>query len=203
MAWAGASRASHPADRDYIYLRSMLSEWLLLGFVLGGVRLYGGSVAAVLGRRWRSPGDVARDLAIGLAFWMVDLVVTSTLGSLGPHGGDNSAILFLLPHGPAETALWMLLSLTAGICEEAVYRGYLQRQCLALTNQVVPAIMLPALAFGLVHLYQGWERAAVIACGGILSGLLAHWRRSVRPGMIAHAFQDGTAPLLLRLVRHG
>ena len=198
-AWTGASLAANPAARTYIYMRTILTEWLLLAFVLAGVRLSGGSVSAVLGQRWQSMREVARDIAIGLAFWMVSLVVTSTLGTLGPHGRDNNVIAFLLPHRWLEAALWMLLSITAGVCEEAVYRGYLQRQCLALTKHVLPAILLPALAFGLVHLYQGWERAAVIGCEGVLSGVLVHWGGSVRPAMIAHAWQDGTAPLLLRL----
>ena len=33
-------------------------------------------------------------------------------------------------------------------------------------------------------------RAVQIAVLGALSGILTHWRRSVRPGMIAHALQD-------------
>ncbi|MEP6716786.1 MAG: CPBP family intramembrane glutamic endopeptidase [Terriglobia bacterium] len=202
MAWAGAGRSVHPVARVDLYERTILLELLLLGVVLLGVRFYGGPVDAVLGPRWRSPLQLARDVAIGLGFWAVNLTVTSTLGSLGPHGGDNSAVAFLIPHGGLEAALWVLVSLTAGICEEAVYRGYLQRQCLAFTQHVAPAILLPALAFALVHLYQGWERAAVIGCGGVLSGALAHWRRSVRPGMIAHVWQDATAPLLMKLVGH-
>jgi membrane protease YdiL (CAAX protease family) len=33
---------------------------------------------------------------------------------------------------------------------------------------------------------------------GMLFGLLAHFRRSLRPGMIAHAFHDGIMGLALR-----
>lgn len=203
MAWDSATRAAPAGPRIDLYLRTILREVLLLGFVLAGVRLYGGPLAVVWGARWRSMAQLRRDLAIGLCFWAVALAVTSTLGSFGRHGGDNSAVAFLIPHGYTEGALWILVSLSAGICEEAVYRGYLQRQCIALTKHVAPGILLPALAFGSVHLYQGWERAAVICCGGILSGVLTHWRGSVRPAMIAHALQDGSAPLLLKLVSHG
>jgi len=33
---------------------------------------------------------------------------------------------------------------------------------------------------------------------GSLLGLLAYWRRSLRPGMIAHAMQDGLVGLFAR-----
>jgi len=32
----------------------------------------------------------------------------------------------ILPHGGTEITLWIALSVTAGICEETVFRGYLQ-----------------------------------------------------------------------------
>jgi hypothetical protein len=38
----------------------------------------------------------------------------------------------------------------------------------------------------------------VIAVYGCLFGLLALWRRSLRPGMMTHALQDGLAGLLAR-----
>ena len=92
--------------------------------------------------------------------------------------------------GRIEIALWVGLSLTAGICEEAIYRGYLQKQFVALTRSVPAGIILSALAFGSAHSYQGSKRVLMISVMGAMSGILAHWSRSVRPGMIAHALQD-------------
>lgn len=89
-------------------------------------------------------------------------------------------------------------SLTAGICEEAVYRGYLQKQFTALTKSLPAGIILSALAFGAAHSYQGFARASLIAFMGAMGGILAHWCRSVRPGMIAHALQD----VLGGLIKH-
>ena len=98
--------------------------------------------------------------------------------------------------------LWVAVSITAGICEEAVYRGYFQRQFTALTHSVLGGILISAVAFGAVHAYQGLQRASVIGAAAILSGLLAHWRGTVRPGMFAHTLQDAIAPSLLKLMRH-
>ena len=89
-----------------------------------------------------------------------------------------------------EKELWVVLSITAGICEEAIYRGYLQRQFMALTKSVPLGIVFSALVFGAAHSYQGLAQAMLIGTLGAMGGTLAYWRRSVRPGMIAHVLQD-------------
>lgn len=187
-------------NRVRMYERTMLTEWLGFAFVLFGVWLAGSSFATVVGERWRSIRDVLRDLGLGVAFSIVSTIV---LSMFGPHGGgDQRAIQFLLPHGRQEMALWVALSVTAGICEEALYRGYLQRQFMALTKNIPAGILLSAVAFGLAHSYQGWARAATIAVEGAMLGAMAHWCRSVRPGMIAHAWKDAWAPLLMGAMKH-
>jgi hypothetical protein len=92
-------------------------------------------------------------------------------------------------------------AITAGVCEKAIYRGYLQRQITALTRSVPPGIFLSA-AFGAAHAYQGLQRASVIATSALLFGLIAQWRRTVHPGMIAHGLQDAVAPLPVKLMHH-
>jgi uncharacterized protein len=184
---ADQMRAMLNPDRVKIYERTILSEWLVLGLVLVGVWLNGSSLFAVLGDRWRSGRQFLRDVGIGLLFLIASIMVTSIVGS---HGSmDDKATHFLLPQGKVEIALWVVLSITAGICEEAVYRGYLQKQFMALTKSVPAGIFFPALAFGVAHSYQGWARASLIGVMGAMSGILAYWCRSVRPGMIAHTLQ--------------
>jgi uncharacterized protein len=95
--------------------------------------------------------------------------------------------------------VWILLSLSAGMCEEALYRGYLQRQFIAVARNVPAGILLSGALFGLAHSYQGFGQVLQIAVLGVMSGVLAHWCKSVRPGMIAHALQDVMGGLL----RHG
>jgi membrane protease YdiL (CAAX protease family) len=183
-------------DRIILYERTIMFEWLVLGLVLVGVWLSGSSLLTVLGDRWRSARQFLRDVGIGLLFLIVTILVTSIVGS---HGGTgDKATQFLLPQGGRELALWIVLSITAGICEEAVYRGYLQKQFMALTRSVPAGIVLSALAFGAAHSYQGFARASLIGVMGAMGGILAYWCRSVRPGIIAHALQD----VLGGFVRH-
>jgi len=83
-----------------------------------------------------------------------------------------------------------MMSITAGFCEELVYRGYLQRQFLVLTGSVALAVLAQAVLFGAGHWYQGVKMVIVITVLGVLFGVFARWRKSLRPGMIAHAWGD-------------
>jgi uncharacterized protein len=193
LAFRGWFQAEHlrtipNPDRIHLYYRTILFELLTLALVLVGVWLHGSSLLTVMGDRWRSMSQFLRHVGIAILFLIATIAFTSIAGSHGSAG--DQATQFLLPQGRTEIALWVLLSITAGICEEAVYRGYLQKQFIALTRSVPAGIILSALAFGLAHSYQGFARATMIGAMGAMAGVLAYWCKSVRPGMIAHALQD-------------
>lgn len=201
LAYWGKVRTDHvrtllDPDRVSIYGRTIFFEWLVLALVIAGVWLHGSSVLTVLGERWRSARQVLVDIGIAVLFLIGSSIVISMISSHG--GGDDSATQFILPHGNVEMALWVVLSITAGFCEEAVYRGYLQRQFMAWTRNVPAGILLSAAAFGVSHSYQGFRHAFNIGLLGVMGGMLAYWRKSVRPGMISHALQD----VLGGLIRH-
>jgi membrane protease YdiL (CAAX protease family) len=190
MVRAGQVRALVNPDRFSIYTRTIFFEWLVLGLVLAGVWLHGSSIWTVLGERWRSIKQFLLDIAIGVAFMMVSVPAASLLGSLLPGGGNEKASQFILPQGRTELVLWVALSISAGICEEAVYRGYFLRQFTALTKSTPAGIVLAGVLFGAAHSYLGLSQAIQIAFLGTMTGILATWRRTVRPGMIAHTVQD-------------
>jgi membrane protease YdiL (CAAX protease family) len=110
----------------------------------------------------------------------------------------NEAVRNLIPRSSTQVILFLTLTLTAGFCEEVIYRGYLQRQFSALTQCAAGGIVLQALTFGVGHTYQGWRFVLIISVIGIMFGLLARRCRSLRPGMMAHFLQDGVGGLLAR-----
>jgi membrane protease YdiL (CAAX protease family) len=173
-----------------IYLSLIVAEWALLRFVVaGGLRRTGTRLRDLLGERWSSWKDVARDVVIALAVWAVwGLGEMLAARWLGPDTAKD--ISALLPRGPAEIAAWVGLSLTAGFCEEAIFRGYLQTQFRALTGSALVAVLLQAVIFGVSHGYQGLRNVIVITVLGALYGALALWRRSLKPGIILHAWTD-------------
>ena len=208
LVWRGAIRFQqlHSAadlNRLQMYERTILTQWLGFAFVIFGVWLAGSPLATVLGERWRSAGQVLRDIGIGVGFAILSTLPLSVIGQLlgGTHAADGVACL-TPPHGGVEMTMWIALSATAGICEETLFRGYLQRQFMALTQNVPAGILLSAAAFGAAHSYQGWPQAFVIGLEGALLGAMTYWRKSVRPGMIAHAWKDAMAPILMSAMRH-
>ena len=143
----------------------------------------------LVGGRWSNRKDVLLDIGIAVGFWIVVTAVAVFMDFvLGPSHLES--VGFLNPRGVAEVTLWVMMSLSAGFCEELVYRGYLQRQFLALTSSITVAVLVQAVLFGIAHWYQGMKMMIIITVLGMLLGILAHWRQSLRPGMIAHAWGD-------------
>jgi len=198
--YSNHARAGLGTSRSHLYMRTIAFECAFLAVVALGLWLRGSSLQSIFGERWRSVGPMLRDLGTGVALWFVAIIVVSVLS--GHSGPADGTIAFLLPQTPTEMTLWVMVSVVAGISEEAIYRGYLQRQFTALTQSVPAGVLISAAIFGAVHAYQGWSRAIVIAISAILFGAMAHWRGTLRPGMFAHGLQDAIAPLLMKLLRH-
>ena len=198
-AYQGAPQTAHAAPRPSVfalYLPLLVSEWLMFWYVWArGLRPAGVPLRELIGARWRGPADVLRDLALGVLLWGAWRAIE--LAWNAASGTDTArSVAVLLPRGLAEGVLWSALACTAGFVEEVVYRGYLQRQFAAWTQRPALALVLQALVFGLSHGYQGVAACARIAVFGLLFGLVARWRRSLAPGMMAHALTDLVAGLL-------
>lgn len=185
---SGELTESH-ADVIPIYLSVMFLNWLLVYFVWRGMRRRGRTFLSVIRGRWTKASEVLRDAGIALGFWGGLLAVGWALETLLGPGGEKSLDL-LLPRTPGEVILWLANSVSAGFCEEFVFRGYVQRQLLAWTSQAWLSILGQGVIFGLMHAYQGWRPVLRICAIGILFGVLAAWRKSLRPGMIAHGWYD-------------
>lgn len=181
--------------RAFGYVLVIIFEWVVVAFIWFGARQRGVRIADLAGGSWARPLDILRDFLIAIAFLVV---AAGVLGGLDYFlkTAPNQATRNLLPQGPVEIVLFLATSLTAGFCEELIYRGYLQRQFTALTDAVTGGIALQAIVFALSHGYQGWKYVLLITVLAMMLGLLAHWRRSLRPGMIAHALQDGVTGIV-------
>ena len=188
------------------YLATMALEWALVAYVAWGVRKQNVKVRELIGGRWGSPEDAILDVAIAAGFWILAIVVLSALGfAFGLSGKSNletakKSLEFLVPRTGLELGLWVALSATAGFAEEIIYRGYLQRQFAALAGNVYLGLLASALLFGLSHGYEGPKRMVIIAVYGAMFGLVAKLRRSLRPGMMAHAWHDAATGVALYLI---
>jgi uncharacterized protein len=139
------------------------------------------------GGRWRSVRAVFLDIVLAFGIWIlwrgISFLWVRWLGT-----GHAACISPLAPRGIAEAMLWVLLSISAGISE--------QRQLTAFTGRTSVVLFLQVAVFGIAHGYQGVRSCLTIAIYGALFTLLALWRKSLRPGMIAHAWTDIVGGLL-------
>lgn len=95
----------------------------------------------------------------------------------------------LLPHTPAERKLFWLVSLTAGVCEEIFYRGFLTWY-LAVWIGLVPAVFVSAIIFGFGHIYLGLAHVPRTALVGLVMAGVALGSASLWPAMLLHAAID-------------
>ncbi|HLH08171.1 MAG TPA: type II CAAX endopeptidase family protein [Terriglobales bacterium] len=210
FSMGGAKTQPHAAKHAglvYFYVITMIFEWIIVGYIAWGIRRKRRvGFSELVGGRWSTPEAALLDVAIAVGFWIVSAMVLAGLGYA--MGMANNAkvhemkrqIDFLIPHSTLETVIWILVAVTAGFCEEIIFRGYLQRQLGAIASSIWIGILAQGIVFGLSHGYEGAGRMVLIAVYGVMFGLLAYWRKSLRPGMMAHFMQDSIAGIGARFV---
>ncbi len=112
--------------------------------------------------------------------------------------------MLLQPTTPAETATWSLLvSPTAGFCEEVVFRSMLVPFAIRETGDLWLGVAAASFAFGVVHFPQGLTGVfAITAMGAILAiGLI--FTGSIWPSIVAHALYNMAVPFLFRVDDEG
>ena len=204
----GGSRGVHPLGVDKIaqYLWTMSWEWLLTAFVYLGVRKRI-TLRELIGGRRANVEDVLIDLVVASAFWLAAIAVLGVgaklmhLDEAGRFDSMRRQLGFLIPDTTLELLIWFSVSATAGISEEIIFRGYLQRQFAGITRSIVAGVLISAVIFGAAHGYEGGPRMILIGIYGLMFGLLAWWRKSLRPGMIAHAWHDAFSGAVLHLLK--
>jgi len=209
FASLNGTRAHHPlAEHSKLpqYFWGMTWEWILFLLTWLGIRKRI-SLRELVGGRWASTEDFLLDVAYAGVFWICALIVLGLgaklmhLDQAGKIESMRKQLGFLTPGTRLELAIWFGMSATAGFCEEIIFRGYLQRQFAAITNSLFAGMLLSAAVFGAAHGYEGIPRMVLIGIYGLMFGLLAWWRGSLRPGMIAHAWHDAFSGAVLRMLR--
>ena len=136
----------------------------------------------------RSLGQLGFGLETGTGFWIglaltvvacgvligQAIVMRRTPERLQSMAKGLEPVKELLPHTDREARGYAALSITAGICEEIIYRGYLMLYITSVLaiEAMWPAALLSSLGFGLGHTYQGPKGVLkVILLGLVFAGL--------------------------------
>ena len=153
-------------DRFSLYASTIAFQWL--------------AVAVVAWRSW-ARGVSLDELGLvvhgPLRILIASIVGAATLGGLqwlnlrrmGRSSGKTRDFMQalaerILPQSPAELLPYLGLAITAGLCEEFLYRGFAMAALSRAGLPVWGVVLLSSVLFGLAHLYQGR--------GGLLSTLV-------------------------------
>ena len=162
------------AGRIALYFSTILFQWMAVAIVAWRVYARGLS-REELGLAWRNGEElillgVAGAIALGLLHWW-------NLWRIGKRVDRQPSQLRavaerILPHSGVEIVPYACLALTAGLCEEFLYRGFAMA---ALFRAGLPGwsvVILSAILFGLAHLYQGRSGVAgTILLGAVFGGV--------------------------------
>ena len=228
MSIAGAAELTGPhavINRMQTYTLTASTELGMLAWVYFGLRLRKVPFRSLFGSISGNLPSVAADFGLATLFWIGSLFTLATIGvfwtlteavikhrplitpgkQLTPDPTQQQTIHTLTQLAPSngrEVAAWICLCLIAGVAEEVVFRGYLHRQFTAWARGAVAVgVVGSALFFGAAHGYQGARSMVLLAVFGVLFSLLALFRRSLRPGIFAHAWHDLFAGLVLAFLK--
>ncbi len=199
--------AHHALSQHHIpqYLATLAWEWILAALVALG-HPHAQDSAAPASRR--APTHVARmERRSRHRRRFLDRVHDYSRGlgavlRLAHLSTPQKALAQLAPQNALELLLWVILSISAGICEELTFRGYLLQQFSRASGKIWIGVLASSLLFGIAHGYEGVSGMIAITLYGALFCILAIKRGSLRPGMMAHAWQDIFSGIALMVLKH-
>jgi membrane protease YdiL (CAAX protease family) len=192
-------------DRLTLYASTIAFQWAAAGVIL-----------------WRAAAHGIRPEQLGLsvprpALTISLLVLLSALllanqvfsvnrlasRSLDPRGLLSQLASKVFPQDNLERLAFVALVSTVALCEEVIYRGFIQFIFQDATRgAVLLGILFSAVFFALAHSYQGRRGLLSTFVVGLLFGAVRSWTGSLIPTISAHFVADLTvgflAPIRLR-----
>jgi len=101
-----------------------------------------------------------------------------------------------IPNNVTEFISFILIAFTAGICEELLYRGWLQNLLAYGTGSVWIGFILGAVIFGFGHAYQGKMGMVQTGIIGLIFGVVFIFTKSLMASQILHIIVDAVNGLV-------
>ena len=192
-----------PGIRARRYREIAAGEWL---FALAAVAIWAAyarpwsALSLAMPQGWRLALGAGLDLAaLALILLQVRSVARLSAEQRTAARPKLASLGFMLPRTGPEYRWFVIVSATAGFCEELLYRGYLPwlfMPWLGKTGGMALAVIL----FGIGHAYQGRKGAVKATLAGAVLAAIVLATRSLVPAMVLHALIDvagGTVGYLL------
>ena len=179
-------------DRILLYLSSIATQWIVTAIIAWRALARGYSFPA-LGLKFSPLPDllivgIFGGALLGLAHWFNLRRISRSKNPAAERIKSLAEKIF--PHDGREAAVFSSLAITAGICEEFLYRGFVFG---ALTHISIPAwavLVISSIMFGLAHAYQGRSGIVGTLILGMVFGLVRILYDSLIPVVFWHAAVD-------------
>ena len=186
-----AVEAGTPGARRAAYRETIFSLWMFAALAAAAALEHGHSAAALRLLPPTGPGLVISLVAIVV---VVGLFVVQGRQAARPEGlaavrKAIAPLAWFLPQDRADRALFRPLSITAGITEEWLFRGWLLAVLTPLAG-VGGAIAASTVLFGLAHAYQGVGGIVKTGLVGLFFAGLAWATGSLWAPILLHAVVD-------------
>ena len=184
-------------DKIVLYGSTIAFQWILLGAVAWRVEARGLTAAELgLGR------SISSELLL-LSFTGAALLGAFqwfNLRRLGHMTGRVPEFMRklaerLFPNKPVELAPFCALAVTAGVCEEFLYRGFAMAALRHAGIATWGVVVISSVLFGLAHTYQGKNGIVGTTVMGFVFGIASLAFQSLIPVMVWHAAVDLVAGL--------
>jgi membrane protease YdiL (CAAX protease family) len=183
------------AERISLYASTIVFQWLAAGVAAWRAWAHGFS-AAQMGLStagvWRSCVVAIVGGGILATLQWFNLRRMGRMGEKAPVR-LRSLAQRILPQSTRERLPFFALAMTAGVCEEFLYRGFAM---VALTRSGLPlwtAVVISSILFGVAHLYQGRSGLLGTTLLGLVLGATRVLSGSLFPVMAWHAAVDVVA----------
>jgi membrane protease YdiL (CAAX protease family) len=202
VSWPRAKarlEAGEPGTRRKLYRNAILTQWIAVAIVaVLWIAFHRPATALYL----HLPGGARLVFSIGLIIGVVAIFAIQHVSVLRASSEVRVALrpklgyaTSILPRTADEYRWFLPLAMTAGICEEILYRGYVIWLLSALIG-LWPAAVASVVLFGIAHAYLGTTGVVRATLVGALLALLVVVLRSLFPVMIIHAVVDLAAGML-------
>jgi len=192
--------STEPRKKILFYRKIVAASWvcaIVATLAIGLIPVF--VIHKVLGEiAWLDAGSRGGMLLEGIAVGMLIAILLPAVLALTSEKIRAKAakaarkLAYLLPSTKDERRWWWVVCITAGICEEVVYRGFLFHylHILSFHLSLTWALAASSVIFGIAHLYQGLGGAVQTALIGFVLGAMFLVTGNLLLPIVVHAVLD-------------
>jgi len=186
-------------DRISLYASTLAFQWIAASVILWRTNVHG-IRASQLGLAIPNAA-----LAVSVTVVLAALILLNQIMGLRRLVAQPEKVqgilpqlaLKLFPQDDVERLAFFALVTTVALCEELIYRGFVQRVFQDWSRgSVVASVVGSAVFFALAHLYQGRRGLISTLTIGLLFSTIRAWTGSLLPCVVAHFVADITVGML-------